>query len=970
MSRNRLSRLHGSASRASEPSIERHTGSDWLRRYGLPFALYDPTKEKKIEVWRAPHPTASAVASPPQTSSASLTRRLSALPSRLRSAGSRRSSVLNSAVRGDAALKSGFPGGDEEGRVFGGGGSPWTAALRGIDSTAMRRIRREYAEALSLRPPQSDRRHGGGGLQRLVLATPGLGADGRVVVSVRRRVVKGSTFIVFFEASRGGAPPPSAAARFGVGPVYTIGGKVGDAFSHLDSRVEKRILKPVAGVGQQWLHDATEILPSEALAKVHLRGLQTAAAEGKAVRRRFEQLPLLDAGAAKERRRLQEGAASAKPPFVSSASDSEEEGALPDEAHSSPEEYDARAGEAREALLGDGSARLQSKLSSLSEPKAERQIKRGSLRASLASAKSLVGSAEASGSAVANAIETEAHKKPSQGAESGEAGPRGRLRSLGSRLPSSGLRLSNAFAGLSRLAVTTALGGAADAGVGSGEDSEGEELEVRPVFNSDLSLNFSLVGGGVSLIDSRPAEILYASLELLQVHYACSSTEGEKMKASIGWLQVDNHTANAYYPTMLRPISTAAKAAARPADAGEAQRGAKETLRGEAGAALGKKAAANSLGGSPVSHSPEPSPERSLLASPEDSQKGAFPNAGLQPRRQAVAAARSLNDESVDRARRSQDAAASLLIHQDRQRHAWDPRRRSSEVQLRAERAAEAHLLAFGSDEALAETAAADLHSEGAALRLLSEEDAVAQVLIERRLQLEGRGVIDVPRCVLRLEPLSINVDFQLAFAVLLFADDLLRTVDLDVLQQSVKDVRTSETDPSSAVWKTQLGPVEGILSEVLRQAGESSTKVFIGTLDVGRMMLVINIRNKRSGGESEEQQPQSELIRGVLALMKTSPYISDANLVFASEIQQNLCGPLVTLVGDIVQRYIGQAIKQVFQLLGAVDLFGNPVVVYKHWKGGALQCVSVRPAYVGFRQSLLVARLCFSVSPQKGSNA
>lgn len=68
----------------------------------------------------------------------------------------------------------------------------------------------------------------------------------------------------------------------------------------------------------------------------------------------------------------------------------------------------------------------------------------------------------------------------------------------------------------------------------------------------------------------------------------------------------------------------------------------------------------------------------------------------------------------------------------------------------------------------------------------------------------------------------------------------------------------------------------------------------------------------------------------------------SDANLVFAPETQQNLCGPPVALLNDIVQRYIGQAIKQIFQLLGAVDLFGNPMVLLKHWKTGGKRCAKV----------------------------
>lgn len=111
------------------------------------------------------------------------------------------------------------------------------------------------------------------------------------------------------------------------------------------------------------------------------------------------------------------------------------------------------------------------------------------------------------------------------------------------------------------------------------------------------------------------------------------------------------------------------------------------------------------------------------------------------------------------------------------------------------------------------------------------------------------------------------------------------------------------------------LGPVNGVLTEVIRNeqgggggsasggannaggggggSGPSSSgghsqgggggggggstgvqKVYISNLDLGRIVLVINIRNKRQGREGEEEQPESELIRAVLAIVKNSPYI------------------------------------------------------------------------------------------------
>ncbi|OEH76692.1 hypothetical protein cyc_05610 [Cyclospora cayetanensis] len=463
----------------------------------------------------------------------------------------------------------------------------------------------------------------------------------------------------------------------------------------------------------------------------------------------------------------------------------------------------------------------------------------------------------------------------------------------------------------------------------AGESDEEEESEHPPLYSQDLSVNLVLVGAGLSLIDSKPAEILYASVELLQLSFK-STQEGEKLRLSVGWVQVDNHAPMAYYPTMLRPI-TDARAADRPS--------LHSQPRGEAVEGRTPR----SWYGSSMRH------RRVNFKSPHIRRGGGVDggeaaSSAEDPEEQSAA-----EGEEIRRRRASRSGVSS----RDKQKQG-----------------------PFACFPAVQEAdAALGLHSEDAAegLKLLEEENAVGQLILERRNTVDGRGLTVIPQCVLRLAPLSVNMDFQLAFSLLLLLDDLLRTVDLDLLQQSVKDVRTSETEPHSPSWRAMLGvsflqgrlekerereregerergrererqrgrekgPVEGAMAESMRGSGDSVGKVYLGVLDVGRVMLVINIRNKRQGTD-EEEQPHSELIRGVLAIMKSSPYISDANLVFASEVHQNLCGPLVSLVSDILQKYIGQAIKQIFQLLGAVDLLGNPVIMCKHWKSGARGC-------------------------------
>ncbi|XP_026194506.1 uncharacterized protein LOC34621939 [Cyclospora cayetanensis] len=624
---------------------------EFLGRYGLPFAFYDPTKEKKLEVWRM-----SSGGPPP--SGHRLSGRLSHLQSRLRS-----------------------------GRASAGVGQE--ASCR-VDAATMRRIRREYAETISLKTSQ-----GQPGLIRLVLQSsaggplpggPPASPVERVVVCVRRPIVKGSTYLVFFEASRAAPeaaePPPLATAA----------------------------------------------APARATACAVTRGVL------------HEGLQPLDRH---------------RPPLPCRAP-------LPSDCAVSAVPQQGERQRLADASLGQSSPRqtAASRSRPLSPP-------------ALLSARADAVSGLAGASALAAA--------PS-------SLPPGLFRELLER-----------------------RGGQSNA---AGESDEEEESEHPPLYSQDLSVNLVLVGAGLSLIDSKPAEILYASVELLQLSFK-STQEGEKLRLSVGWVQVDNHAPMAYYPTMLRPITDA-----RAADVSSKGVFSKDAASQHRGGVDGGEAA----------------------SSAED------------PEEQSAA-----EGEEIRRRRASRSGVSS----RDKQKQG-----------------------PFACFPAVQEAdAALGLHSEDAAegLKLLEEENAVGQLILERRNTVDGRGLTVIPQCVLRLAPLSVNMDFQLAFSLLLLLDDLLRTVDLDLLQQSVKDVRTSETEPHSPSWRAMLGPVEGAMAESMRGSGDSVGKVYLGVLDVGRVMLVINIRNKRQGTD-EEEQPHSELIRGVLAIMKSSPYISDANLVFASE--------------------------------------------------------------------------------------
>ncbi|KAL8455475.1 hypothetical protein Emag_000604 [Eimeria magna] len=883
-------------------------------RYGLPFAFYDPTKEKKLEVWRMS--TASAA-----PTSHRLSGRLSHLHSRLRS-----SSRHNSISRGFGLA--GVPGAGPVGSTpsdagvgilsghrpnqqlfphqlkpskgrgpltWGAQGAPQQPAqgyapnesFQGrFDAATLRRIRREYAEVISLKAS-----HGQQGLIRLVLqSTTGTGAPGgpppqadRVVVCVRRPVVKGSTYLVFFEATR---------ALHEAAKVSSAGAALLSGMGHMKDYVQQGFEAPFAGQLQR-------LERPEALLIQGAEGAWRHVEDGAQQLERY--LPWTAEGVFQPKRIA---GGPSKPSGGAAAV------LLSPPPHSSSNNPDRTVG-----LTEDGGRHPP-----LSEPCPFKGLSTASTVANQKSVRHEETGAEAARSGSGPRIAwdpVESYIAAGDIARPGLSGKETR--------PFGGAMASVLKKRQKKKGPPRRRGGSHDAAADMevGESDE-EETERPPLCSLDLSVNLFLVGAGLSLVDSKPAEIFYASLELLQVFYK-KTQEGEKVRLTVGWVQIDNHTPMAYYPTMLRPI-TDLRANVRPPGFGGTPKAVEEEQ------AKAAAAAAAAAGGDPGVGKLR-TLDRGIRRDPQRGVEGGVHASAWSPKAKRPSTKRRHAHASFLPVDSGDGAGTYGVVKGDEAGGLGGLGAASrSRIALSARRRSLSRLPLPEAEEAKA------LHSEAERLKLLEDDEAVAQLILERRTTMDGRGLTVIPQCVLRLAPLSVNIDFQLAFALLMFLDDLLQTTDLDLLQQSVKDIRTSETERDSASWRAMLGPVEGALAEVIRGSGDSAGKVFLGSLDVGRVFLVINIRNKRRGGE-EEEQPHSELIRGVLAIMKSSPYISDANLVFASEVHQNLCGPLVALVSDILQKYIGQAIKQIFQLLGAVDLFGNPVIMCKHWKAGAAGC-------------------------------
>lgn len=180
------------------------------------------------------------------------------------------------------------------------------------------------------------------------------------------------------------------------------------------------------------------------------------------------------------------------------------------------------------------------------------------------------------------------------------------------------------------------------------------------VFNSSFDCHIGFQGFGLSLIDHTPAEFLYVSLANITVVLNLKP-EDVRIRTTVGWLQIDNPSDTAYYPTVLRPII---------------------------GAVPG---ASSSFSGAVVK-----------------------------------------SEVIVD-----------------------------VELQIK-----------------------------------ISSAPATRQ----------ERTLLEVPKVALFLRPLSVNVDFPMLTALLKFVDDILPTVNLEVLSHSVRELQVSEREVNSPEWKKLLG--------------------------------------------------------------------------------------------------------------------------------------------------------------------
>ncbi|KAF8820186.1 hypothetical protein IE077_004528 [Cardiosporidium cionae] len=115
----------------------------------------------------------------------------------------------------------------------------------------------------------------------------------------------------------------------------------------------------------------------------------------------------------------------------------------------------------------------------------------------------------------------------------------------------------------------------------------------------------------------------------------------------------------------------------------------------------------------------------------------------------------------------------------------------------------------------------------------------------------------------------------------------------------------------------------------------KSTKMLYISKFEVGKIRLIVNLRNRRQSNEMRDTEPHSDIMRAVLTVLNGTPHISDANLIFAKELQHDICGLPVEIFGELLGRFVGQGMNQIYRVLGAVDLLGNPLIVAQHWREG-----------------------------------
>ncbi|GFE55871.1 amine-terminal region of A TM vesicle-mediated sorter, putative [Babesia ovis] len=206
-------------------------------------------------------------------------------------------------------------------------------------------------------------------------------------------------------------------------------------------------------------------------------------------------------------------------------------------------------------------------------------------------------------------------------------------------------------------------------------------------------------------------------------------------------------------------------------------------------------------------------------------------------------------------------------------------------------------------------------------------------------------SVREITNCRIELEPLSLNLDTRIGQSILLLVDEFMSIFGFSNATTEYFTSANVGIFSHMDSWLRNFDVAEYPLKEVAQSQFSNSlnsgTRYNISNLHVGRIALAINIR--RSGSRfSSDMQAQNVMIRHLMHIVRRTPHISDANIILAQESLLELCCTPYALLSHFVIRYITQSVQQMYKVLGAVDLIGNPKIVVHHWINGICQAASI----------------------------
>ncbi|UKK00333.2 hypothetical protein MACK_000405 [Theileria orientalis] len=216
-----------------------------------------------------------------------------------------------------------------------------------------------------------------------------------------------------------------------------------------------------------------------------------------------------------------------------------------------------------------------------------------------------------------------------------------------------------------------------------------------------------------------------------------------------------------------------------------------------------------------------------------------------------------------------------------------------------------------------------------------------------------NRYIKEISLLSIDIQPININLDTRIIFSTLLLLDDY-----LSVFSQSERSMEAFSA-PHVGIFNYEnmqsFDDEVYTLSDVVRsQYGADASKgarYNISRLIIGKIVMVINIRRSEAL-QMEELPLLSPTVRYLVYIVRRTPHISDAHIVLNKESLLRLCCTPYVLLSHFGSRYVSQAIHQIYKVLWAVDLIGNPKMIFNHWFSALYQSL------IDFREALRFVHL------------